>query len=419
MSESLYWTWLSVKLGAASPYLNTLLLKYASPKEIFDASASEILSLDKIPESVKTRLTDKSLDRAERILEKCKLLGIGIMTYSDPRYPRILKYIDKPPAVLYFKGKPIDFDRRFCVSVVGTRSMSDYGRDMAYKFSYELASAGAVIVSGMALGCDGMSAAGALDAQAETVAVLGGGVDVVYPKVHKKLYDAILKDGLVLSEYPPGAESEAAHFPQRNRIISGLSRCTLVAESPESGGSLITARYAASQGRPLFAIPGAVGMENSVGANNLIKNGAHIATSSLDIIDAFESALFESLDSSAIGEMNYDSKKAANRYGVASKKDKKKVVRIGGSRNKDDYEETTPAASVGMENEQKDVAREFVSMSPAEKSVYDCIPEEGEASLDLIIAATGQSVADVTMHLLSLNIKKAITELPGGRYRRV
>ncbi len=419
MSESLYWTWLSVKLGAASPYLNTLLLKYASPKEIFDATASEISSLEKIPESVKVRLSDKSLDRTEQIIQKCKAMGIGIMTYSDPRYPRILKYIDKPPAVLYFKGKPIDFDKRFCVSMVGTREMSDYGRDMAYKFSYELASAGAIIVSGMALGCDGMSAAGALDAQAETVAVLGGGVDVVYPRVHKKLYDAILRNGLLLSEYPPGAEPDAAHFPQRNRIISGLTRCTLVVESPEEGGSLITARCAAKAGRPLFAIPGAVGMENSVGTNNLIKNGANIATSSLDVIDAFESASFEMLDSSAIGTMNYDSKKAANRYGVASKKDKKKVVRINTSRKEEDLEESMPAASLGMENERKETVREFVSMSSGEKSVYDCIPEEGEASLELIIAASGQNVADVTMHLLSLNIKKVITELPGGRYRRV
>ncbi|MBQ5390041.1 MAG: DNA-processing protein DprA, partial [Clostridia bacterium] len=130
MSESLYWTWLSVKLGAASPYLNRLLAVYASPKDIYDATSSELLSLEKIPESVKTRLTDKSLDRAERILEACRATGIGVMTYADPRYPRVLKYIDKPPAVLYFKGRPIDFDRKLCVSIVGTRKMSDYGRDM-------------------------------------------------------------------------------------------------------------------------------------------------------------------------------------------------------------------------------------------------------------------------------------------------
>lgn len=417
MSESLYWTWLSVKLGAASPYLQTLLARYASPKEIFDAEPSEILSLEKIPESVKMRLTDKSLERAERILARCHAEGIGVMTYNDPRYPRILKYIDKPPAVLYFKGRPIDFDSRFCVSIVGTRTMSDYGRDMAYRFAYELASAGAIVISGMALGVDGMSAAGALDAQAQTVAVLGGGIDVVYPSVHKKLYAGILKDGLILSEYPPGAEPEGSHFPQRNRIISGLSRCTLVIESPKSGGSLITARYAASQGRPVFAVPGAVDMLTSEGANNLIKSGAKMATSALDIIEAFEPAAFAELDSSAIGFMEYDSKKAANRYGVASKKDDKKTVRI--KRQKPmEIEDTEPASALGMKKEQREEERAFVSMSPAEKAVYDTIPEAGDVSMDLIVSASGQSVSDVTMHLLSLSLKEAVLELPGNRYRR-
>ena len=410
MSESLYWTWLSVKLGAASPYLNRLLAVYASPKDIYDATSSELLSLEKIPESVKTRLTDKSLDRAERILEACRATGIGVMTYADPRYPRVLKYIDKPPAVLYFKGRPIDFDRKLCVSIVGTRKMSDYGRDMA--------SAGAIVVSGMALGADGMAAAGALDAQAQTVAVLGGGVDVVYPRVHKKLYNSILKDGFIISEYPPGTSSDAAHFPQRNRIISGLARCTLVVECPERSGALITAEYAAAQGRPVFAVPGALDMPNSAGANMLIKSGATMATSAMDILEAFEEAAFADLDSNAIGAMRYDAKKAANRYGVASKKDDNHVIRLGASRGKDPEEEAEQASALGMEKEQKEAARPFVTMSPAEKIIYDCIPEEGEVSMELIVSASGQSVADVTMHLLSLGIKGAVTELPGNRYRR-
>lgn len=417
MSESLYWTWLSVKLGAASPYLTRLLSVYASPKDIYDASSSELQSLEKIPESVKTRLSDKNLDRANRILETCRSMGIGIMTYADPRFPRILKYIDKPPAVLYFKGRPIDFDRRLCVSVVGTRKMTDYGRDMAYRFAYDLASAGAIIVSGMALGADGMAAAGAMDAQAQTVAVLGGGVDVVYPMVHKKLYNSILKDGLILSEYPPGTSSDAAHFPQRNRIISGLSRCTLVVECPNQSGALITARCAAAQGRPVFAIPGALDMPNSAGANELIKNGARMATSVMDILEAFEAAAFTDLDSNAIGAMHYDAKKAANRYGVASKKDDNHRIRLGSS-HRDAEEESEQASALGLEKEQKEAERPFVSMSAAEKAIYDCIPEEGEVSMDLIVAAGGQSVADVTMHLLSLGIKGAVTELPGNRYRR-
>ena len=150
MSESLYWTWLSLRLGDASPYLNMLVSKYSSPKEIFDADRSEIMSLEKIPETVKIRLTDKNLERTERILEDCRKNGIGVLTYSDPRYPRLLKYTNNPPAVLYFKGQLIDFDNRLCVAIVGTRTMSDYGREMAYKFAYELSSAGAIVISGNA-----------------------------------------------------------------------------------------------------------------------------------------------------------------------------------------------------------------------------------------------------------------------------
>ncbi len=417
MSESLYWTWLSLKLGAASPYLNTLISRYPSPRDIFNAQGSELLSLDKIPESVKVRLTDKGLDRAERIIADCKDMGIGIMTYDDPRYPRILKYIDKPPAVLYFKGKPVDFDRRFCVAVVGTREMSDYGRDMAYRFSYELSSAGAVVVSGMALGIDGMAAAGALDAEGYTVAVLGCGIDVIYPKAHKKLYSSILKDGLLLSEYPPGTASDASNFPQRNRIISGLARCTLVVECPEKSGALITADRAMRQGRPVFAIPGALSMPCSVGTNGLIKSGAKLVTEVADIIESFDESAFEQLDLNAVGKTEYDAKRAASRYGIAAKKDSRKLVRIG-KRESDDAETLEHASALGIEKEQRPPKTEFVPMTPAEKKVYDCIPEEGEISFDFIVSASGQTVGDVTMYLLSLSMKNAIIELSGGRYRR-
>lgn len=414
MRESLYWIWLSLKLGSASPYLTRLLSEFASPKEIFEAENSKLLSLEKIPESVKTRLTDKSLDRAEQILELCKKAGIGVMTYHDPRYPRILKYISKPPAVLYFKGQPIDFDRRFGVAMVGTRKMSDYGRDMAYRFGYDLASAGAVVISGMALGIDGMAAAGALDAHMPTVAVLGGGVDVVYPSEHRKLYESILREGLILSEYPPGMRPEGVNFPQRNRIISGLARCTLIVECPEPSGALITAEDAIRDGRPLFAVPGAIGMPNSVGTNNLIKRGAKIVTSAFDILESFESASFDGLDPSGIGDKHFDAQKSANRYGVSARKNDRKIIRLG---KRTEESEAVEASSLGMEKERKEKTA-FVSLAGPEKAIYDCLPEEGGISFDLIVSSTGQSVADVSMHLLSLGIKGAVVELPGGRYRR-
>jgi len=263
-----------------------------------------------------------------------------------------------------------------------------------------------------------MAAAGALDAQAPTVAVLGGGVDVVYPKVHKKLYNNILKDGFVLSEYPPGASADGNHFPKRNRLISGLARCTLVIEGDERSGSLITARDAIRQGRPLFALPGPLCTPNAEGTNELIKSGkARMVTVVDDIIEAFNQSAFPDLDINAIGEMRYDSKKAASRYGVESKKDNRKKVIINQNQyNDEDYSE--PAYVSGFESEQKEEKKEFATLSVPEKQIYDCIPEQGDVGMDLIVAATGQSVSDVTMHLLSLALKSAVVEMPGNRYRR-
>ena len=339
------------------------------------------------------------------------------MTYDDPRYPRLLKQIAKPPAVLYFVGKPIDFDRKLGVAVVGTRTMTEYGRDVTYRFSYDLASAGAVIVSGMALGVDGMAAAGSLDAQMPTAVVLGSGLDVVYPKMHTKLYKCILRDGFAVSEYPPGAEPDARNFPQRNRIISGLARCVLVTECPETSGALITAREALAEGKPLFAVPGAITMPGSAGTNELIKSGsAKMVTSPTDILDLFEPAHFPELDASAVGAMNYNAAKAESTYAVSTKTSKvawAKVRRKKPESAPDDSPDTVRESSAPK------VTETFVPMSETEKKIYACIPEEGQVSVDLIASGSGAPVPDVLTALLALTCKGVVRQLPGNFYTRV
>ena len=419
MSESLYWTWLSTRLGAASPYLAPLVTKYVSAKAIYEAGREELLSVERLPERIRLRLLDRDLSRSERILEVCGRLGIGILTYGNPRYPAILKYIAAPPAVLYFKGQPVDFDKRFCVGIVGTRRMSEYGRDMAYRLGYDLASAGAVIVSGMALGIDGMSAAGALDAQAATVAVLGCGLDRVYPAVHAKLCKNILNDGLLLSEYPPGTEPDGRNFPQRNRLISGLSRCTLVVEAGASSGALITARNAIRQGRPVFAVPGNVGLQGSAGTNELIKNGARLATCAADIVSAFDPAAFPDVDVCAIGSKRYDAERAMRRYGVGTGNSGARFIRLRKNAAGTDgfAEEMADTLQGGGEETSEHPA--FVMLPECEKAVYDALPEEGGVSVDMIVSSTGQTVADVSMHLISLSVKGLAVSLPGNRYCRL
>ncbi len=417
MRDVLSWTWLSVRLGSASPYLNPLLEHFAAAADVYAADHAALAAVEGLPESVRLRLLDKDTDRAERILEDCRRLGIGVMTYDDPRYPRLLKQIAKPPAVLYFVGKPIDFDRKLGVAVVGTRTMTEYGRDVTYRFSYDLASAGAVIVSGMALGVDGMAAAGSLDAQMPTAVVLGSGLDVVYPKMHTKLYKCILRDGFAVSEYPPGAEPDARNFPQRNRIISGLARCVLVTECPETSGALITAREALAEGKPLFAVPGAITMPGSAGTNELIKSGsAKMVTSPTDILDLFEPAHFPELDASAVGAMNYNAAKAESTYAVSTKTSKvawAKVRRKKPESAPDDSPDTVRESSAPK------VTETFVPMSETEKKIYACIPEEGQVSVDLIASGSGAPVPDVLTALLALTCKGVVRQLPGNFYTRV
>ena len=417
MRDVLSWTWLSVRLGAASPYLNPLLEHFATAADVYAADHAALAAVEGLPESVRLRLLDKDTDRAERILADCRRLGIGVMTYDDPRYPRLLKQIAKPPAVLYFVGKPIDFDRKLGVAVVGTRTMTEYGRDVTYRFSYDLASAGAVIVSGMALGVDGMAAAGSLDAQMPTAVVLGSGLDVVYPKMHTKLYKCILRDGFAVSEYPPGAEPDARNFPQRNRIISGLARCVLVTECPETCGALITAREALAEGKPLFAVPGAITMPGSAGTNELIKSGsAKMVTSPTDILDLFEPAHFPELDASAVGAMNYNAAKAESTYAVSTKTSKvawAKVRRKKPESAPDDSPDTVRESSAPK------VTETFVPMSETEKKIYACIPEEGQVSVDLIASGSGAPVPDVLTALLALTCKGVVRQLPGNFYTRV
>ncbi len=417
MRDVLSWTWLSVRLGAASPYLNPLLEHFAAAADVYAADHAALAAVEGLPESVRLRLLDKDTDRAERILEDCRRLGIGVMTYDDPRYPRLLKQIAKPPAVLYFVGKPIDFDRKLGVAVVGTRTMTEYGRDVTYRFSYDLASAGAVIISGMALGVDGMAAAGSLDAQMPTAVVLGSGLDVVYPKMHTKLYKCILRDGFAVSEYPPGAEPDARNFPQRNRIISGLARCVLVTECPETSGALITAREALAEGKPLFAVPGAITMPGSAGTNELIKSGgAKMVTSPTDILDLFEPAHFPELDASAVGAMNYNAAKAESTYAVSTKTSKvawAKVRRKKPEPAPDDSPDTVRESSAPK------VTETFVPMSETEKKIYACIPEEGQVSVDLIASGSGAPVPDVLTALLALTCKGVVRQLPGNFYTRV
>lgn len=288
MENLVYWIWLSL---ACTPDTNTfakLMSKYSDAKEVYDANDREIRSVVGAKISDCTALSDKSLERAEQIYKFCTEKGVGILTYQNENFPVSLRDIPTPPVLLYYRGRLPDFNKGFRCAIVGTRSLSDYGRKNAFKLGYDMACVGATVVSGMAIGIDAMAMAGAIAAGGTTVAVIGSGIDVCYPSVHLTLARAIVKNGCVLTEYAPGTKPEKFNFPRRNRLISGLCPATVVVEGKESSGSMITARHAKAQGREVFAFPGNVGADGSQSTNLLIKNGAFLCTGAEDIIRRFE-----------------------------------------------------------------------------------------------------------------------------------
>ncbi len=287
MSELIYWVWLSLALNPASRSLKSLLSLYGDAKGIYDAD--EIAKVEGLSKKEKEHLSIKDLSASEAILEHCFEGGVRILTYADGEYPELLRQISDPPVLLYLRGTLPEWNKRPCIGVVGTRSMTYYGGEITFDISYDLAKMGCITVSGLALGVDGVCAASTLQAGGTTVAVLGSGIDVIYPAEHEFLHDCIVRNGgAVITEHAPGERPEKIHFPMRNRIISGISRATVVTEGEAGSGSMITARRANTQGRAVFAVPGRVGAPNSDGPLLLLKyQKAQAITCADDIYDFY------------------------------------------------------------------------------------------------------------------------------------
>ena len=289
MAALKYWVWLTTLPGLGQRTKLQLLEHFASPEEIYFAPEEELLLAEGVTKTQCALLADKSLDRAEKVLEDCAKDGQFLLTMDDAAYPARLRNIYDPPLLLYGKGSLPLFDEEVAVTVVGTRSCTPYGVKAASELGYELAKQGALLVSGMAKGIDGEALRGALRAGGFTAAVLGSGADVVYPAANRRLYEDIAATGVILSEYPPGTEPRGEHFPVRNRLLSALSVATLVVEAPERSGALITAATALEQGREVFAVPGPFDAPMSRGCNGLIREGAGLVCEAWDVLSFYES----------------------------------------------------------------------------------------------------------------------------------
>ena len=281
-----HWIWYASLRGLSLQQKLKLMCRYTDPEDIYNTDFESDLSLSA---EAMAALGDKDLTKSREILKRCSQLRIRIVTYRDAAYPAKLKHISDPPLVLYYKGQLPDFDMQPVIGVVGTRKASLYGKSNAYTMGSSLAACGAMVVSGGAAGIDTEALRGAMTAKLPTVAVLGTGVDVVFPASNRGLFEKIADNGCLISEYPPGTTAQKWHFPERNRIISGLSDALLVVEAPEKSGALITARLALEQGREVYAMPGGVNLAYSAGSNRLLQEGASAASTGWDILKHYES----------------------------------------------------------------------------------------------------------------------------------
>lgn len=340
--------------------VRALLDRFGSPEAILGASRQELMQVSGVGEEVARNITGwrEAVD-LDAELARIEKAGIRVVTRDDAEYPPRLREIYDPPLVLYVRGALGERDK-FAIGMVGSRRTTLYGQEMARRLSYQLARAGVTVVSGLARGIDTAAHTGALQAKGRTVAVIGCGMDTVYPPENKKLAEQIVeKGGAVVSEFPFGVKPDRQNFPMRNRIISGWSLGVVVVEANLKSGALITARQAYEQGREVFAVPGRADSILSRGANRLIKDGAKLTEDAEDILSEF---------------------------GYLFAKEKA---------------EPAPA----------------IQLTDVERQVMKAIGDE-EVLVDEIIRATGLTSASVSATLLGLEMKRVVKQLPGRQYAR-
>lgn len=265
-----------------------LMAYFCTAEHIFQADKKELLQTGILSEKEwNFLLSNRNQEAVQQCKHRLAHLGISFCGRDEKTYPHQFLQVYHPPLGIFYKGT-LPESRAASIAIVGARACSNYGKEQAYRFAQVLAEAGVQIISGLARGIDSFAHCGALYAKGATFAVLGCGVDVVYPPEHERIYGEILQKGGILSEYPPGTMPYRWNFPQRNRLISGLSQGVLVIEARKQSGSLITADLALEQGKDVFALPGKAGDMLSVGTNRLIKQGAELVDDPQDILEYYQ-----------------------------------------------------------------------------------------------------------------------------------
>jgi DNA processing protein len=382
MTDKLPWLALKSIPGVGPVLFQRLLQRFAQPAAVFQARREELLAVKGInPDLAQDLLTFRAWDRVEAELAKIAAAGVEVLLPNDPRFPDRLKQIPYPPPLLFIKGSLLPEDD-LAVALVGTRAASYYGLKTCRRLAGALAMRGLTVVSGLARGIDTAAHQGALENSGRTLAVLGCGLDVVYPPENKQLYERIPEQGALISEFPLGTPPEAKNFPIRNRIISGLALGVVVVEAGLRSGTAITVRYALDQGREVFAVPGPIDSPTCLGPHRLIQDGAKLVQDVEDIL--------QELPRLAQGQRPL--------FSVPSRVREAPVAEGGG-----------PAAAT---------ATGTVTPTPAAPPEDPLLALLGSdpLALDELVRATRFSASAVLSRLTILELEGLIRELPGKRY---
>lgn len=378
MKDFKYLYYLTRVDGLGSVRIKRLVEKFGSAENVFRSAAEEIAEVENISIKSADVILNSQKDFGgfekdyDTLQEKLEKQNIGVLALTDEDYPSLLKKIYDPPVILYYRGNYSSEKLQNCIGIVGTRKPTDYGKKIAESFARELSQIGIAVVSGFARGVDTIAHKAVLsnpNAAAVTAAVFGCGIDVIYPAENKNLYAEMAEKGLLLSEYELEAFPDAPNFPKRNRIISGLSLGTLIIESDQDGGAMITAATALDQSREVFAVPGYITSKLSRGTNSLIKNGhAKLVENIEDILDEIQTGL------------------------------------IG--------------VNINMNGRSKEHTAAKIDLNGNEKLIFEAILGKNEPlHIDLISEITGLNISDSLVTLLNLEFRGCIEQLPGKRFK--
>jgi DNA processing protein len=368
------WIALNMTPGVGPRAATKLLERFGSAGAVFHGRRTELESLRLKPGTIESLIKREFHEKAETELERVKQLGGDVLILDDGSYPNLLREIDDPPPVLYVKGDwQACFDQP-SVGVIGSRTCSTYGENAAEMLARDLASRGITITSGLARGIDTSAHRGAMRGQGRTIAVMGTGLDTVYPRESTGLTREILNSGgCLVTQFPLGTPPLKDNFPYRNRIISGLSMGVLIVEASERSGSLITARLAAEQNREVMAVPGNITSGNSFGTNYLIKSGAKLVQQWQDVVAELPSEIAASILPPKVDEPRRD-------------------------------ESRQPVAPADLNDQ--------------ERKVWSLLAPDEATHIDILLETSGLSFGDLNNALVSLDIRDLIRVLPGKNYAR-